>query len=29
MIELHFWESPEVDPLTTDHSCYVRVAGRR
>jgi hypothetical protein len=26
MIELHFWESPEVDPLTTDHSCYVRVA---
>ena len=25
-IELHFWESPEVDPLTTDHSCYVRVA---
>ena len=26
MIELHFWESPDVDPLTTDHSCYVRVA---
>ena len=26
MIELHFWESPEVDPLTTDPSCYVRVA---
>ena len=26
MVELHFWESPEVDPLTTDHSCYVRVA---
>ena len=26
MIELHFWESPAVDPLTTDHSCYVRVA---
>jgi catechol 2,3-dioxygenase-like lactoylglutathione lyase family enzyme len=25
-IELHFWESPEVDPLTTDHSCYVRIA---
>jgi catechol 2,3-dioxygenase-like lactoylglutathione lyase family enzyme len=25
-IELHFWESPEVDPMTTDHSCYVRVA---
>ena len=26
MIELHFWESPDVNPLTTDHSCYVRVA---
>jgi hypothetical protein len=26
LIELHFWESSEVDPLTTDHSCYVRVA---
>jgi hypothetical protein len=25
-IELHFWDSPEVDPLTTDHSCYIRVA---
>ena len=25
-LELHFWESPEVDPLTNDHSCYVRVA---
>ena len=25
-IELHFWESPDVDPFTTDHSCYVRVA---
>jgi hypothetical protein len=25
-IELHFWEAPDVDPLTTDHSCYVRVA---
>jgi catechol 2,3-dioxygenase-like lactoylglutathione lyase family enzyme len=26
LIELHFWESSDVDPLTTDHSCYVRVA---
>ena len=26
MIELHFWQSPDVDPLTTDYSCYVRVA---
>jgi hypothetical protein len=26
IIELHFWEAPDVDPLTTDHSCYVRVA---
>jgi catechol 2,3-dioxygenase-like lactoylglutathione lyase family enzyme len=26
MIELHFWEKPNVDPLTTDHSCYIRVA---
>jgi hypothetical protein len=26
IMELHFWESPEVDPLTTDHSCYIRVA---
>ena len=25
-IELHFWESRDVDPLTTDYSCYVRVA---
>ena len=25
-IELHFWESAEVDPFTTDHSCYLRVA---
>ena len=25
-IELHFWESPDVDPFTTDYSCYVRVA---
>jgi catechol 2,3-dioxygenase-like lactoylglutathione lyase family enzyme len=25
-IELHFWESPEVDPFSTDHSCYIRVA---
>ena len=24
-IELHFWHSPDVDPLTTDASCYVRV----
>jgi catechol 2,3-dioxygenase-like lactoylglutathione lyase family enzyme len=25
MIELHFWEKPDVDPLRTDHSCYIRV----
>ena len=25
-IELHFWESSDVDPLTTDHSCYIRLA---
>ena len=25
-IELHFWDAPEVDPLTTDHACYIRVA---
>jgi catechol 2,3-dioxygenase-like lactoylglutathione lyase family enzyme len=25
-VELHFWEAPEIDPLTTDHSCYLRVA---
>jgi catechol 2,3-dioxygenase-like lactoylglutathione lyase family enzyme len=25
-IELHFWEDENVDPLTTDHSCYIRVA---
>jgi hypothetical protein len=24
-IELYFWEAPEVDPLTTDRSCYIRV----
>jgi catechol 2,3-dioxygenase-like lactoylglutathione lyase family enzyme len=24
-IELHFWEAPDVDPLTTDASCYIRV----
>jgi catechol 2,3-dioxygenase-like lactoylglutathione lyase family enzyme len=24
-VELHFWEAPEVDPLTTDFSCYVHV----
>jgi catechol 2,3-dioxygenase-like lactoylglutathione lyase family enzyme len=24
-IELHFWEHPEVDPLTTDFSCYLFV----
>jgi catechol 2,3-dioxygenase-like lactoylglutathione lyase family enzyme len=24
-IELHFWDAPEVDPLTTDAMCYVRV----
>jgi hypothetical protein len=25
-IELHFWEDTNVDPFTTDHSCYIRVA---
>jgi hypothetical protein len=25
-IELHFWHNPDVDPLATDASCYVRVA---
>jgi hypothetical protein len=25
MLELHFWAAPDVDPLTTDHSCYIRV----
>ena len=25
-IELHFWDAPDVDPLTTDASCYIRVA---
>jgi hypothetical protein len=25
-IELHFWSKPAVDPLTTDASCYLRVA---
>jgi catechol 2,3-dioxygenase-like lactoylglutathione lyase family enzyme len=24
-VELHFWDAPEVDPLTTDFSCYVHV----
>jgi catechol 2,3-dioxygenase-like lactoylglutathione lyase family enzyme len=24
-IELHFWESPDVDPLSTDASCYLHV----
>jgi hypothetical protein len=22
-IELHFWDAPDVDPLTTDASCYI------
>ena len=24
-VELHFWDAPDVDPLTTDASCYLRV----
>jgi len=24
-VELHFYNEPNVDPLTTDFSCYVRV----
>jgi catechol 2,3-dioxygenase-like lactoylglutathione lyase family enzyme len=24
-VELHFWEHPKVDPLTTDFSCYLFV----
>lgn len=24
-VELHFWDAPEIDPLTTDASCYIRV----
>jgi catechol 2,3-dioxygenase-like lactoylglutathione lyase family enzyme len=24
-LELHFWEQPNVDPLTTDFSCYLFV----
>ena len=24
-IELHFWDAPDVDPLTTNASCYLRV----
>jgi catechol 2,3-dioxygenase-like lactoylglutathione lyase family enzyme len=24
-VELHFWDAPDVDPLTTDASCYVHV----
>ena len=24
-LELHFWESSDVDPLTTHASCYLRV----
>ena len=25
-IELHFFPKPDVDPLTTDFGCYLRVA---
>jgi hypothetical protein len=28
-LELHFWESPELDPLTTDLSCYLHVEDAR
>lgn len=21
---MHFWDAPDVDPLTTDASCYIR-----
>ena len=24
-VEIHFWEAAEVDPLTTDFSCYIHV----
>ena len=24
-VEIHFFDAPDVDPLTTDFSCYVRV----
>jgi hypothetical protein len=24
-VELHFWDAPEIDPLTTNASCYIRV----
>ncbi|HEX5467516.1 MAG TPA: VOC family protein [Gaiellaceae bacterium] len=24
-VELHFWDAPDVDPLTTDASCYIHV----
>ena len=24
-VELQFWDAPNVDPLTTDASCYIRV----
>lgn len=24
-LELHFWHAPDVDPLTTDASCYLHV----
>ena len=24
-IELHFYDAPDVDPLTTDAGCYIRV----
>ncbi|HEY0416859.1 MAG TPA: VOC family protein [Gaiellaceae bacterium] len=24
-VQLHFYADPDVDPLTTDHSCYVYV----
>lgn len=28
-IELHFWDDPGRDPLTTDYSCFVRVEDAR
>jgi catechol 2,3-dioxygenase-like lactoylglutathione lyase family enzyme len=28
-LELHFWESRDVDPLTTDFSCYLHVEDAR
>ena len=24
-VELHFWDAPNVDPLTTDSMCYIHV----